>query len=144
MNAECGKDSAGDAARKGFRAERARVRPGKDSGPSGRECGPERIPGRAGESAARKGFRAERIHLEAHAHAKPWAWYPAKPWAWYPAKPWAWHPAKPWAWHPAHCDQETWAQAAQVFGRKVLTTSRKPAPYGPSSDTYSSMPYASC
>ncbi|HPD32396.1 MAG TPA: hypothetical protein PLL20_20580, partial [Phycisphaerae bacterium] len=35
------------AARKGFRAERARVRPGKDSGPSGRECGPERIPGRA-------------------------------------------------------------------------------------------------
>ncbi|GEM_PF-4696839 len=52
MNAECaeriprgmrpgkdsgpsGKDSAGDAARKGFRAERARVRPGKDSGLSG-------------------------------------------------------------------------------------------------------------
>jgi len=38
LPAECGKDSAGDA--------------------------------------ARKGFRAERIHLEAHAHAKPWAWHP--------------------------------------------------------------------
>ena len=48
MGVECGKDSAGDSARKGFRAERARVRPGKDSGPSERECGPERIPGRAG------------------------------------------------------------------------------------------------
>ncbi|GEM_PF-2337838 len=32
MEVECGKDSAGDAARKGFRAERTRVRPGKDSG----------------------------------------------------------------------------------------------------------------
>jgi len=47
MNAECGKDFAGDAARKGFRAERTRVRAGKDCGPSGRECRPERIPGRA-------------------------------------------------------------------------------------------------
>jgi|GEM_PF-5808360 len=55
------------------------MRPGKDSGPSGRECGPERIPGRA--------------VLPPHAHAKPWAWHPAKRWAWHPAKPWAWHPA---------------------------------------------------
>ncbi len=37
------------------------------------ECGKDS----AGD-AARKGFRAERIHLEAHAHAKPWAWHPAQ------------------------------------------------------------------
>ncbi len=78
-----------------------RRRPGKDSGPSERECGPEGIPGRASENVARKGFRAERarvwpgrdsgpserergperipgraVRLEAHAHAEPWAWHP--------------------------------------------------------------------
>jgi len=68
MNAECGKDSAGDVARKGFRAkragdvarkgfraERARVRHGKDSGLSG--------DGPTGASA-----------LPPAAYAWPWGW----------------------------------------------------------------------
>ncbi len=36
-----------------------------------RGCGPERIPGRAALTCP----TCFRIHLEAHAHAKPWAWH---------------------------------------------------------------------
>jgi|GEM_PF-2217521 len=68
MDAECGKDSAGNAARKGFRAERKGFRS---------VYGPERIPGRAeriprgmrpGKDSGPSGFIWRRMPTQSRGH----------------------------------------------------------------------------